>query len=182
MSKIGKKTIDVPEGVDVTMQNHVITVKGPEGVLTVTVPHFLKVTHENGKIDIARSNDAKQSKSSHGLYRQLIYNAVTGVKTPWQKRLEVVGTGFGVKSQNEDIVFKIGFSHQVVFKKVVGVTYAVEGNNKVVVSGSDKQLVGQVAHKIKALRKPDPYKGKGIRYEGEKLKLKPGKKAKTAGA
>jgi large subunit ribosomal protein L6 len=93
-----------------------------------------------------------------------------------------VGTGFGVKSQNEDVVFKIGFSHQVVFKKVAGVTYAVEGNNKVIVSGSDKQLVGQVAHKIKALRKPDPYKGKGIRYEGEKLKLKPGKKAKTAGA
>lgn len=112
----------------------------------------------------------------------MINNAIVGVEKPWQKRLEVVGTGFNVKVQGNDIVFKVGYSHPVVFKSVSGVTLQVEGNNKVIISGADKQLVGQVAFQIKCIRKPDVYKGKGIRYEGEVLRIKPGKKAKAAGA
>ncbi len=104
------------------------------------------------------------------------------MEKPWQKRLEVVGTGYNVKLQGEDLVFKLGYSHPVVFKKVTGIKFQVEGNNKVIIEGVDKQLVGQIAYQIKMLKKPDVYKGKGIRYEGEKLRIKPGKKAKAAGS
>jgi large subunit ribosomal protein L6 len=137
---------------------------------------------ENNELIIKRSNEEKKTKSLHGLYRQLVYNGVSGVEKLWEKRLEVVGTGYNVKLQGEDLVFKLGYSHPVVFKKTPGVSYQVDGNTKVIVSGVDKQLVGQIAHKIILLKKPDVYKGKGIRYEGEKLRIKPGKKAKAAGA
>jgi large subunit ribosomal protein L6 len=109
----------------------------------------------------------------------LVYNAVVGVEKQWTKALEVVGTGYNVKQQGEDVVFKVGYSHPVTFKKQEGVSYKVEGNNKVVVSGIDKQLVGQVAYQMKLVRKPDAYKAKGVRYEGEVIKTKPGKKAKA---
>lgn len=182
MSKIGNKQIEIPQGVEVTLQEGSVHVKGANGELNFALPRKLKIVKNENTLSIERQTEDKKVKSLHGLYRQLISNAINGVKAPWEKRLEVVGTGFNVKAQGEDLLFKVGYSHLVTFKKVPTITYKVEGNNKVVVMGADKQLVGQIAHKIKMIRKPDAYKGKGIRYEGEQLKLKPGKKAKTAGA
>ncbi len=182
MSKIGQKTISIPVGVNVAIDKKTVTVKGSGGELVITLPHRIDAHLDNNVISLTRVNEEKKSKSLHGLMRQLVYNAVTGMITPWQKRLEVVGTGFNVKLQGEDLVFKLGYSHPVVFKKVVGIRFQVEGNNKVAVSGMDKQLVGQITYQIKMLKKPDVYKGKGIRYENEHLRIKPGKKAKAAGA
>ncbi len=181
MSKIGQKTIKVPAGINVTIDKKIVTIKGNQGELTVTLPRRINVQIDNGVISLARINEEKKSKSLHGLMRQLIFNAITGIEKPWQKRLEVVGTGYNVKLQGEDLILKLGFSHEVLFKKVPNIRFQVEGNNKIVVSGCDKQLVGQIAYQIKILKKPDVYKGKGIRYEGEYLRIKPGKKAKAAG-
>jgi large subunit ribosomal protein L6 len=150
--------------------------------MTFVVPMGITLVKEGSNLVVKRKNNEKKIRSLHGLYRQLIGNAVIGVEKPWEKKLEVSGTGYTVKLQGEDLVFKIGYSHLVTFKKQPGVKYAVEGNNKVTVAGQDKQLVGQVAYQIKMIRKPDVYKGKGIKYLGEKLRIKPGKKAKAAGA
>ena len=182
MSKIGQKLISVPANVTVTIDKKQIFIKGPEGEMQFHVPPGIHPEKNENEVILKPQSQEKKIKSIHGLYRQLIYNAVTGVVKPWEKRLEVVGTGFNVKSQGEDLVFKLGFSHPVVFKKVDGIRLKVEGNTKVIVSGIDKQLVGQIAYQIKILKKPDAYKGKGIRYEGEILRIKPGKKAKIAGA
>lgn len=182
MSKIGQKIITIPAGVNVSIQGNHLTIKGSGGEMQLDLPRELSVVQEGATLLIKRGNEIKQTKSLHGLYRQLVFNAITGVEKPWSKKLEVVGTGFNVKMQGEDLVFKLGFSHQIIFKKIQGLTYSVDGNTKVMVSGYDKQLVGQAAYQIKILRKPDVYKGKGIRYEGEKLRIKPGKKAKAAGA
>ncbi|MBI3620500.1 50S ribosomal protein L6 [Candidatus Roizmanbacteria bacterium] len=181
MSKIGQKPVTIPSGVTVTINENTVHAKGPKGEVRVVVPRELKVKVADGKLTLERAKEIKRVKSLHGLFRQLIYNAVTGVTTLWTKRLEVVGTGFNVKLQGEDLVFKLGYSHSVVFKKVADITFQVEGSTKVIVSGCDKQLVGQLAYQVKILRKPDVYKGKGIRYEGEVLRIKPGKKAKAAG-
>ena len=182
MSKIGAIPILIPPGVQIKIDKNSISISGKEGHLNFNLPNSLEINPEKDKLIIKAKNDAKKTKSVHGLYRQLIYNAVKGVETPWSKKLEVVGTGFNVKLQGEDVIFKIGFSHPVLFKKQQNVKYQVEGNNKVIVLGIDKQMVGQVAYQIKMLRKPDVYKGKGIRYLGEVIKLKPGKKVKAAGA
>lgn len=182
MSKIGQKTIEIPQGVTCTVEKKTVAVKGPKGEFTLNLPESLEAKMDTNTILIQRKGEDKKTKSLHGLYRQLVFNGVMGVNEHWKKRLEVVGTGFNVKLQGEDLVFKLGYSHQIVFKKVPAIIFQVEGNNTVVVSGVDKQLVGQIAHQIKLLKKPDAYKGKGIRYEGEKLRIKPGKKAKAAGA
>ncbi len=182
MSKIGQKNIEVPQPVTVTIDKKKVNVKGPEGEMTIVVPDKLEVVREENHLTVKRSDDEKKTKSIHGLYRQLIDNAVIGVQKMWEKRLKVVGTGFTVKLDKEDLVFKVGYSHPVVFKKVPGIKFKVEGTNIAVVSGYDKQLVGEIAYQIKILKKPDVYKGKGIQYEGEKLRIKPGKKAKAAGA
>lgn len=179
MSKIGQQPIQVPPSVEVGIQDCSVTVKGKEGTLTITIPQVLNIVKEGDVLVLTRSAEFKKAKAWHGLFRVLIANAVKGVVEPWVKRLEVVGTGYNVKLQGEDLVFKVGYSHNVVFKKVSGVSYQVEGNNKVVVSGVDRQFVGQIAYQIKIIKKPDVYKGKGIRYEGERLRIKPGKKAKT---
>ncbi|OGK09886.1 50S ribosomal protein L6 [Candidatus Roizmanbacteria bacterium RIFCSPHIGHO2_01_FULL_35_10] len=181
MSKIGNIPIQVPSSVQVKIDKDAIEVSGKEGKLNFNLPRVLEIKQENDKLIIKAKNDNKKTKSVHGLYRQLLYNAVTGVETPWRKKMEVVGTGFNVKLQGEDIVFKIGYSHPVVFKKSTNIKFQVEGNTKVSVLGIDKQLVGQVAFQIRKLRQPDVYKGKGIRYAGEVIKLKPGKKVKAAG-
>lgn len=180
MSKIGEKPIQVPSSVTVDVQDYTVNVKGAKGEVSYTFPRFITIKRENDILHIGRKGDAKQHRSSHGLYRSLIANAVKGVETGWDKRLEVVGTGFNVKMQGQGITMKIGFSHPVVFEAVPGITLSTEGNNIIIVSGADKQLVGQVAYQIKLVKKPDVYKGKGIRFEGERIKLKPGKKAKTA--
>jgi len=182
MSKIGEKVITISNAVSVTIADNKIIIKGPLGEMSFDVPKELALNRKENQLIIERKNNDKKVRSLHGLYRQLISNAIIGVEKAWEKKLEVVGTGYTVKLQGEDLVFKIGYSHLVTFKKQTGIKYLVEGNTKVTVSGYDKQLVGQVAYQIKMIRKPDVYKGKGIRYLGEKLRIKPGKKAKAAEA
>lgn len=183
MSKIGNNPITVPSSVTVEVKDNLITIRGSAGEKTLGFPTNLNLVKTEDKLVVSRKNDEKKTKSVHGLYRQLIANYIAGMDKPWQKKLEVVGTGYTVKLQGADLVFKLGYSHQITFKKVDGINFQVEGNNKVVVSGFDKQLVGQIAYQIKILKKPDIYKGKGIRFEGEQIRLKPGKKVKaTTGA
>ncbi len=183
MSKIGAQSIRIPESILVSINDGIVEVKGAAGgVMTVPIPKGITVEKQDQNVLVKRDSDEKKVKSLHGLIRVLIHNAVLGVEKNWEKKLEVHGTGFRVKLQGEDLVFEVGYSHQVVFKKIPGITYLVEGTNKIIVRGIDKQLVGQTAYKIKKIRKPDPYKGKGIRFAGEHIKLKPGKKAKTVGA
>ncbi|MFH0773185.1 MAG: 50S ribosomal protein L6 [bacterium] len=182
MSKIGQKALIVPQTVTFTVEGNVVTVKGKLGVLTVVLPQGITIEKgpENTYL-VMRRSDSKELKSLHGTFRTLIDNAIIGVEKAWEKRLEVVGTGFNVKMQGKDLVFKVGYSHPVIYKETEGVTFAVDGANKVIISGRDKQRVGEIAYKVKMLKKPDAYKGKGIKYEGEKLRIKPGKKAaKTA--
>ncbi|OGK56040.1 50S ribosomal protein L6 [Candidatus Roizmanbacteria bacterium RIFCSPLOWO2_02_FULL_38_10] len=181
MSKIGEMPVNIGES-EVTIEGQHLTIKGPEGVLKLDVSKGISIEKQDETIVLKRNISDKKTKALHGLYRALIANAVIGVVKPWEKKLEIVGTGYRVKLQGEDLLFEVGYSHSVVFKKVAGIKFSVEGNNKVTVSGPDRQLVGQQAQKIKDIKHPDPYKGKGIRYEGERIKLKPGKKAKTAGA
>jgi len=182
MSKIGQRPLIVPPTVTLTVEGYIVTVKGKGGTLSITLPQGVLV--EKGKdqntYNVTRRNDTKDQKSLHGTIRTLIDNAIIGVEKPWEKKLEVVGTGFNVKMQEKDLVFKVGYSHPVIYKETAGLTFAVDGTTKVTISGIDKQLVGEVAHKVKMLKKPDAYKGKGIKYEGEKLRIKPGKKAKAA--
>ena len=182
MSKIGQKILVVPQTVTVTVEGNIVTIKGKEGMLTVELPQGITIEKgtDANTYAVVRRSDSKDLKSLHGTMRTLIDNAIVGVEKPWEKRLEVVGTGFNVKMQGKDLVFKVGYSHPVIYKETPNVTFAVDGNTKVIVQGRDKQLVGEIAHKIKMLKKPDAYKGKGIKYEGEKLRIKPGKKAKTA--
>lgn len=181
MSRIGEKSILVPDSVAVTLEGKTVVVKGSKGELTIILPREINIEKNEKELILKTNKSTKKAKSLHGLYRQLVYNAVSGVEKPWEKRLEIVGTGFNVKLQGEDLVFKLGYSHNIVFKKKENIMFKVEGSRKVVILGIDKQLVGEIAHQIKILKKPDVYKGKGIRYQGEQLRIKPGKKAKTAG-
>lgn len=180
MSKIGQTPVTVPTSVTVVNNDGQITVTGKEGKLSYSVPEGIVMKQENGILTFERTKEDKRTRSMHGFFRKIIANAVTGVETPWVKKLEIVGTGFNVKMQGEEFLFKLGYSHPVVVKKVEGVKFAAEGNTKLSVAGIDRQLVGQVAHQIKIIKKPDAYKGKGIRYAGEVIKTKPGKKAKAA--
>lgn len=180
MSKIGQKTITIEQGVTVDIVEKVVTIKGPKGTLSVELPRMLSIKNENNVLTVSRNNDTKNAKSLHGTFRSLIANAVHGVTKGWEKRIEVVGTGFGVTVKNGDAVFKVGYSHTVVFPKVEGLTYSVDGPTILVISGIDKQQVGEIAYLARIIRKPDPYKGKGVRYVGEVIKLRPGKKTKTA--
>lgn len=182
MSKIGEQIINVSAAVNVTIADNKVNIKGPQGEISIAIPSELTLTKEGNVLTLKRNNNEKKVRSAHGLFRQLISNAVTGVEKVWEKKLEVVGTGYTVKLQGEDLVFKIGYSHPVVFKKQPGIKFLVEGNNKVNVTGYDKQMVGQVAYQIKMIKKPDVYKGKGVRYLGEKLRIKPGKKVKAGPA
>ncbi len=180
MSKVGQKAIPVEQGVSIQIDGQHVKVQGPKGSLSVEIPHVLAVKVENNVIQVSRKNEAKDTRSLHGTFRSLIANAVHGVTKGWEKRIEVVGTGFGVTIKNGDAVFKVGYSHQVVFPKVEGITYTVDGPTILVISGIDKQKVGEVAYLARIIKKPDPYKGKGVRYVGEVIKLRPGKKTKTA--
>lgn len=180
MSKIGNAPIKIEEGIQITVNSGAVEVSGKEGSLSIPLPHGISIEKDDVEIKVRRSSDSKKVRSLHGLIRSLIKNAVTGVSRKWEKDLEVFGTGYRVKAQGEDLVFEVGYSHNVTFKKTEGVTFAVEGNNKLKILGIDKQKVGEVAYKIRSIKKPDAYKGKGIRYKGEVLRLKPGKKAKAA--
>lgn len=177
MSRIGKLPITVPSGVTITVDSDVITVKGSKGELTV--PHLSDVTvkEDDGKVTVTRKDDERIAKAQHGLQRALLNNAVDGVTKGFEKRLEVKGVGFRVAASNNELTMSLGFSHEVKFKAPEGITLA---NDKmiIIVSGIDKQKVGQVAAEIRALKKPEPYKGKGIMYEGEQILRKAGKAGK----
>lgn len=179
MSKIGEKTIEIPKGIEVQIKDNTVNIKGKDGELSLPVPLNFSLKIEENVISLKRTEEDKKTRANHGLFRSLLKNAILGVEKPWTKSLEVVGTGYRVKLQGEDLFFEVGFSHPVIFKKISGVKFEAE-DGKVILTGVDRQLVGQIAHKIKSIKKPDPYKGKGIKYEGERLKLRPGKKAKAA--
>lgn len=179
MSKIGRQPIILDPEVTATLAERVITIKGPKGEAKLDIPRVIKTEIKDNKISFVNSKDDKKSRALHGLIRTLLANFVSGVKTPWQKTLEIHGVGFRAKLEGNKIVFNLGFSHPVNFEVPPDVSVNITGNN-LVVSGINKQRVGEVSAAIKRIRRPDKYKGKGLRYKGEVLKLKPGKKAKTA--
>ena len=179
MSRIGKLPVPVPGGVEVTIDGQVVTVKGPKGTLSHTVAEPITVSRaDDGAIAVARPDDERESKALHGLSRTLIANMVTGVTDGYSKTLEIVGTGYRVQAKGSDLEFALGFSHPVQVSAPEGVTFRVEAPTRFVVEGIDKQKVGEVAANIRKLRRPDPYKGKGVRYQGENIRRKAGKAGK----
>ena len=180
MSRIGKLPIPVPSGVDVSLDERLVTVKGPKGTLSHTVAAPITVDRtEEGTIAVSRPNDERESRSLHGLTRTLIANMVTGVTEGYEKRLEIVGVGYRVLSKGPtQLEFQLGYSHTIVFDAPEGITFTVDGPTRLGVQGIDKQLVGEVAANIRKLRKPEPYKGKGVRYAGEVVRRKVGKAGK----
>ncbi|GMA36240.1 50S ribosomal protein L6 [Demequina litorisediminis] len=178
MSRIGKYPVPVPAGVDITIDGAVVTVKGPKGSLSHTVAAPITVSHGDEGVEVKRPDDERLSKSLHGLTRTLIANMVEGVTNGYEKKLEIVGTGYRVALKGSDLEFALGFSHPVVIAPPQGITFTVEGPTKFSVAGIDKQQVGEVAANIRKIRKPEPYKGKGVRYAGEQVRRKAGKTGK----
>ncbi|MDQ4051462.1 MAG: 50S ribosomal protein L6 [Actinomycetota bacterium] len=179
MSRIGKLPIAVPSGVDVAIDDAKVTVKGPKGTLSHTVAAPIIVERNDGVLDVKRPDDERQSKALHGLTRTLINNMVVGVTEGFEKKLEIVGVGYRVLSKGPtQLEFQLGYSHPIVFDAPEGITFSVEGPTRLGVAGIDKQLVGEVAANIRKLRKPEPYKGKGVRYAGEHIRRKVGKAGK----
>ncbi|MGA8576573.1 MAG: 50S ribosomal protein L6 [Candidatus Cybelea sp.] len=181
MSRIGKLPVVVPSGVDVKVESDVVSVSGPKGQLRQQIlADVVEVTLSDGKIVVERRGDAKAHRSAHGLTRTLIANMVEGVSKGFRKSLEITGVGYRAAKSGERLNLSLGYSHPVSFEPPAGVALSVEGQNKIHVDGIDKQAVGQVAADIRRLRKPEPYKGKGIRYEGERIRKKLGKAGKAA--
>jgi large subunit ribosomal protein L6 len=179
MSRIGRLPIPVPSGVDVQIDGRAVTVKGPKGTLSHTIAEPIEIVRgDDGTLQVARPNDERANRALHGLSRTLVANMVTGVTDGYTKTLEIVGTGYRVQARGSDLEFALGFSHPVVVPAPEGITFTVEAPTRFSVSGIDKQLVGEVAAKIRKLRKPDPYKGKGVRYQGEQIRRKAGKAGK----
>jgi large subunit ribosomal protein L6 len=178
MSRIGKLPIPVPSGVEVTINGQDVTVKGPKGTLTHTVVDPITVVQEDGTLLVKRPNDERDAKARHGLTRTLVANMVTGVTEGYSKTLEIVGTGYRVQAKGKDLEFALGFSHPVLVEPPDGIAFAVEAPTRFVVSGIDKQKVGETAANIRKIRKPEPYKGKGVRYQGEVVRRKAGKAGK----
>ncbi len=179
MSRIGKLAITLPSGVDVAVDGQAVTVKGPKGSLSHTVAEPLKIERgEDGSVSVLRPDDERLSKSLHGLTRTLIANMVTGVTEGYEKQLEIVGVGYRVQAKGKNLEFAVGYSHPVLVTPPEGISFAVENPTKFSVAGIDKQQVGQVAANIRKIRKPEPYKGKGIRYSGEHVRRKVGKAGK----
>jgi large subunit ribosomal protein L6 len=178
MSRIGKVPVPVPAGVDVSINGAVVTVKGPKGTLSHSVAAPITVEKSDGVIEVKRPNDERVSKSLHGLTRTLIANMVTGVTDGYQKKLEIVGTGYRVAQKDANLEFQLGFSHPVFVTAPAGITFVAESPTKITIQGIDKQQVGEVAANVRKIRPPEPYKGKGVRYEGEKVRRKAGKAGK----
>ena len=178
MSRIGKLPIPVPAGVEVKIDGQSIEVKGPKGSLSHVVPDPIRIVLEEGTITVTRPDDERNSRSLHGLTRTLIANNLHGVTEGFSKGLEIVGTGYRVTAKGADLEFALGYSHSITVQPPVGISFAVEGNTKITVNGIDKQAVGEVAANIRKLRKPEPYKGKGVRYAGEVVRRKAGKSGK----
>jgi large subunit ribosomal protein L6 len=178
MSRIGRLPIDIPTGVDVKVDGSAVTVKGPKGELGLTVASPIEVKLEDGQVLVTRPDDERASRSLHGLTRTLIHNQIIGVTEGYSKGLEIVGTGYRVVAKGNSLEFALGFSHSITVDPPAGISYAVEGNTKLTVHGIDKQAVGEAAANIRKLRKPEPYKGKGVRYAGEVVRRKAGKSGK----
>ena len=178
MSRIGKLPISIPDGVEVKITDGVLTAKGPKGEESVKLPEEIEVEIKEKEIIVNRKADDRKSRSLHGLFRTLVSNAVTGVKTPFEKKLEIVGVGYRAAMQGSAINLSLGYSHPVVVEPPGGIKIEVEANTKIAVKGTNKQLVGDVAAFIRSKRPPEVYKGKGIRYEGEYIRRKAGKAGK----
>jgi large subunit ribosomal protein L6 len=180
MSRIGRMPVVVPSGVEVAIDGSQVTVKGPKGTLSHTVVSPIKVEHgDGGVLTVTRPDDERESRSRHGLTRTLVNNMVVGVTEGYEKRLEIVGVGYRVLSKGPtELEFQLGYSHSITFKAPEGITFTVDGPTRLGVQGIDKQLVGEVAANIRKLRKPEPYKGKGVRYAGEHIRRKVGKAGK----
>ncbi len=178
MSRIGRAPVPVPAGVTVTISGQDISVVGPKGSLSITISSPIEIKQEGGEILVTRPNDERASRSLHGLSRTLIANMITGVTTGYEKTLEIVGTGYRVAANGSNLEFALGFSHPVIVSAPEGISFAVETPVKFKVIGINKQQVGEVAANIRKIRKPEPYKGKGVRYEGEVVRRKAGKAGK----
>jgi large subunit ribosomal protein L6 len=179
MSRIGKLPIEVPSGVDIAIDERLVTVKGPKGTLSHSVAAPITVERNDALLEVKRPDDERNSRALHGLTRTLINNMVVGVTDGYEKRLEIVGVGYRVLSKGPtQLEFQLGYSHSITFNAPEGITFAVEGPTRLGVVGIDKQLVGETAAKIRKLRKPEPYKGKGVRYAGEQVRKKVGKAGK----
>ena len=179
MSRIGKSPINVPSGVDITIAGPDVVVKGPKGTLSRTIPGTITVRREESQLIVERPNDERQNRSLHGLTRTLVNNMVVGVTDGFSKELEIIGVGYRAEAQTPTTLrLALGFSHPVILEAPSGVTFEVPTQTRIIVRGIDKELVGQVAANIRAIRKPEPYKGKGVRYLGEKVLRKAGKTGK----
>jgi large subunit ribosomal protein L6 len=179
MSRIGKLPVPVPSGVDVNIDGSTVTVKGPKGTLSHTLADPITIEKGDGVLDVKRPDDERSSKALHGLSRTLVNNMVVGVTEGYEKKLEIVGVGYRVLSKGPtQLEFQLGYSHPIIFDAPEGITFAVESQTRLGVVGIDKQLVGEVAANIRKLRKPEPYKGKGVRYAGEHVRRKVGKAGK----
>ncbi|MFM7212402.1 MAG: 50S ribosomal protein L6 [Actinomycetota bacterium] len=179
MSRIGRLPIAIPSGVEVAIDGQEITVKGPKGTLTHTVVEPISIDRQDdGTLVVTRPNDERDARARHGLTRTLVANMVTGVTQGYEKGLEIIGTGYRVQAKGKDLEFALGYSHPIVFEAPDGISFAVETPTKFKVIGVDKQQVGEVAANIRKLRKPEPFKGKGVRYEGEVVRRKAGKAGK----
>ena len=178
MSRIGKKPIAIPAGVDVKIDGSKVTVKGPKGELTNTFNSAISIAMENNEVVVSRPSDNKEHRSLHGLTRTLIANMVEGVTNGYKKQLEVNGVGYRAQKQGKDLVMNLGYSHQVIMPEIDGITIEVPNNNTIIISGPDKQKVGQFAAEVREKRPPEPYKGKGIKYVDEHIRRKEGKAAK----
>ena len=179
MSRIGKQPVVIPAGVDVTIDGQNVAVKGPKGTLTLDVAEPIEVSrNDEGAVVVTRPNDERRNRSLHGLSRTLIANLVTGVTQGYTTKMEIFGVGYRVQAKGSNLEFALGYSHPVLIEAPEGITFAVETPTKFSVSGIDKQKVGQISAVIRRLRRPDPYKGKGVRYEGEQIRRKVGKTGK----
>ncbi len=179
MSRIGKQPVNIPEGVSVRTEDNKLVVSGPKGELRL--PNFdeLNIEIDQQTIRIKKKKETDKANALHGLLRALLANAVEGVSQGFEKRLELVGTGYRVKSEGDTLILSVGYSHPVKVEPIEGITLETEGEKEIIVNGIDKQQVGQVAANIRNFRKPEPYKGKGVRYKGEMVRRKPGKAAKV---
>ena len=178
MSRIGRMPIAVPSGVEISITGQNVAVKGPKGSLAIAVPAPIQVSQAEGVITVARPNEERVTRSLHGLSRTLVANLVEGVTTGYSLTINIVGVGYRVAEKGKDLEFQLGYSHPINFPAPEGITYKVESPTKLIISGIDKQLVGETAAKVKKLRKADPYKGKGLRLEGEVVRRKAGKAGK----
>jgi large subunit ribosomal protein L6 len=179
MSRIGQAPIAIPSGVDITIDGQVITVKGPKGELTRTLPATISVDHVDSEVRVTRPDDERDNRALHGLTRSLVNNMVIGVTDGFKKNLEIVGVGYRAEAQGPNAIrLALGFSHPVNVKAPEGITFEVPAATQIVINGIDKEVVGQVAANIRSIRKPEPYKGKGVRYQGERVLRKAGKAGK----